>query len=215
MGGPARAAAAARPQFRICRGDAADRDRDRLGQHRRGVALAARVQRALGAMRGRADRERVFPAGAAAALGSGGELHQHLVEAVGRLELDPVPGARHHGEARIRLDPAQDARALLDMRVGGRVPLAPDPVEPRLDLAAAPRPARPSGKTAGCASGRARGWFFAATAPARRSCPGRRSSAGSGCSGGWRIPPPRWRRAAPVRAGSASARARARSSRPR
>ena len=62
----------ARPQFRVRRGLAADRDRARLGQHRRRVALAARPQRRPGGLWRGVDAERVLAAGAARALGGVG-----------------------------------------------------------------------------------------------------------------------------------------------
>ena len=45
-----------------------------------------------------------------------------------------MAGAGDDREAGLRLDAAQQAGALVEMRVGGRVALAPDAVEPRLDL---------------------------------------------------------------------------------
>src|SRR5271166_2699935 len=54
-------------------------------------------------------------------------LRQDRVEAVGRLELHPVPGAGDDLEAGTRLKAAQHARALVEMGIGGRVASAPMP----------------------------------------------------------------------------------------
>ena len=45
-----------------------------------------------------------------------------------------MSGAGDDCEAGCRLNAAQDAGALVEMGIGGRVPLTPDPVEPRPDL---------------------------------------------------------------------------------
>ena len=62
------------------------------------------------------------------------ELGEDRVELLGRLELDPMAGTGDDCEAGLRLDALQQPGALVEMRVGGRVALAPDAVEPRLDL---------------------------------------------------------------------------------
>ncbi len=67
VGGQARPRGGANPEFRIRRGTAPDRDRARLGRHRRGLALAARRQRRARRRRRPLDPQRLPAASAARA----------------------------------------------------------------------------------------------------------------------------------------------------
>src|SRR5438874_3510086 len=91
-------------------------------------------------MRGAAYSQWLFPIGVAQPCGCAGdaltqgEFGEQRVELLGPFELHPMPGAGHCRKPRRRLNAAQDAGALLDMRIGGRVALAPDAAEWRLHL---------------------------------------------------------------------------------
>ena len=137
------------PNFEYAEAAVPDRDRARLGRHRRRLSpWLLGFSGILAVGRAAADDQRLPPVWCRSAHGwSRGALsapqprrirRQQRVEPVGCLVLDPVSGAGHHGEARRRLKAAQDARrARRHEGTGGRVALAPDPVEPRRDLGSA------------------------------------------------------------------------------
>src|ERR1700740_2661389 len=62
-----------------------------------------------------------------------GDLQEKRVEPIGRFVLGPMPRSRDHLEPGAWLDIAQCAGAIVEMGVGGRVSLTPDPVDARLD----------------------------------------------------------------------------------
>jgi len=61
------------------------------------------------------------------------DIREKRVELIGGFVLDPMPRSRNNLEPSIRLDIAQCAGAIIEMGVGSRVALAPNPVDARLD----------------------------------------------------------------------------------
>jgi hypothetical protein len=78
---------------------------------------------------------RVFSSGRAAPTGDVpfGDVREKRVEFIGRFVLDPMPRSRDNLEPGAWLDVAQGAGAIIEMGVGGRITLTPNPVDARLD----------------------------------------------------------------------------------
>jgi hypothetical protein len=62
-----------------------------------------------------------------------GDVREKSVEFIGCFVLDPMPCSRDNLEPGIWLDVAQSAGAIIEMGVGGRVALTPNPVDTCLD----------------------------------------------------------------------------------
>ena len=62
-----------------------------------------------------------------------GDLREKRVEPIGCFVLDPMPRSRNNLEPSIWLDIVQCAGAIIEMGVGSRIALTPNPVDARLD----------------------------------------------------------------------------------
>jgi hypothetical protein len=62
-----------------------------------------------------------------------GDLREKRVEPIGCFVLDPMPRSRNNLEPGAWLDIVQCAGAIIEMGVGSRIVLTPNPVDARLD----------------------------------------------------------------------------------